>query len=75
MVRQGRGNTQVSILYKSVAGRYRPFRVADGPITARYIFTKNASQDHARPVQLVPFPLRTNKKFQFTCPGTMTSKL
>ena len=26
----------VSILYKSIAGRYRPVRVADGPITARY---------------------------------------
>ena len=31
----------VSILYKSIAGRYRPVRVADGPITARYRF--NAS--------------------------------
>ena len=27
----------VSILYKSIAGRYRPVRVADGPITARYL--------------------------------------
>ena len=33
----------VSILYKSIAGRYRPIRVADGPITARYRFIKNAS--------------------------------
>ena len=33
----------VSILYKSIAGRYRPVRVADGPITARYWFIKNAS--------------------------------
>ena len=33
----------VSILYKSIAGRYRPVRVADGPITARYIFIKYAS--------------------------------
>ena len=32
---------QVSILYKSIAGRYRPVRVADGPITARYRFIKN----------------------------------
>ena len=31
----------VSILYKSLAGRYRPVRVADGPITARYRFIKN----------------------------------
>ena len=36
----------VSILYKSIAGRYRPVRVADGPITARYRFIKNASWDN-----------------------------
>ena len=28
----------VSILHKSTAGRYRPVRVADGPITARCRF-------------------------------------
>ena len=28
----------VSILHKSIAGRYRPVRVADGPITARCRF-------------------------------------
>ena len=33
----------VSILFKSIAGRYRPVRVADGPITAPYRFIKNAS--------------------------------
>ena len=33
----------VSILYKSIAGRYRPVRVADGPIMARYRFIMNAS--------------------------------
>ena len=33
----------VSILYKSIAGRYRPVRVADGPITARYRFIRNAN--------------------------------
>ena len=33
----------VSILYESIAGRYRSVRVADGPITARYRFIKNAS--------------------------------
>ena len=32
-----------SILYKSIADRYRPVRVADGPIMARYRFIKNAS--------------------------------
>ena len=36
----------VSILYKSIADRYRLVRVADGPITARYRFMKkNASWD------------------------------
>ena len=33
----------VNILYKSIAGHYRPVRVADGPVTARYRFIKNAS--------------------------------
>ena len=33
----------VSILHTSIAGRYRPVRVADGPITARCRFMKNAS--------------------------------
>ena len=33
------------ILYKSIAGRYRPVSVADGPITARYRFIKNAYWD------------------------------
>ena len=32
-----------SILYKSIAGRYRPVSYPDGPITARYRFIKNAS--------------------------------
>ena len=33
---------QVSILYKSIAGRYWPVSYPDGPITARYRFIKNA---------------------------------
>ena len=33
----------VRILHKSIAGRYRPVRVADRPITARCRFMKNAS--------------------------------
>ena len=33
----------VSILRKSISGRHRPVRVADGPMTARYRFTQNAS--------------------------------
>ena len=35
----------VSILHKSIAVRYRPVRVADGPITARYRFMYNASKE------------------------------
>ena len=35
----------VSILRKSIAIRYRPVRVADGPITVRCRFIKNASWD------------------------------
>ena len=31
-----------SILYKSIAGRYRPVSYPDGPITARYRLIKNA---------------------------------
>ena len=36
-------STLVSILHKSTAHRYRPVRVADGPITARCRFINNAS--------------------------------
>ena len=32
-----------SIIYKSIAGRYRPVSYPDGPITARYRFINNAS--------------------------------
>ena len=35
-------NIPASILYKSIAGRYRPVIYPDGPITARYRFIKNA---------------------------------
>ena len=42
----------VSILYKSIAGRYRPVRVADGPITARYRFIKNAGWEAVRGMKL-----------------------
>ena len=37
-------NNPVSILRKSTAGRYRPVRIADGPITARCRFIKDASR-------------------------------
>ena len=33
----------VRFLHKSIAGRSRPVRAADEPITARYRFIKNAS--------------------------------
>ena len=38
-----RGTFPVSILRKSISGRHRPVRVADGPMTARCSFTLNAS--------------------------------
>ena len=44
----------VRILYKSTAGRYRPVRVADGPITARYRFIKNAIWDVHGNIRLAP---------------------
>ena len=34
------GDSPASILYKSIAGCYRPVRVTAGPITARYRFIK-----------------------------------
>ena len=37
------GPFPICFLYKSIADRYRPVRVADGLITTRYIFIKNAS--------------------------------
>ena len=46
-VEEGDRGSPVSILYKSIAGRYRPVRVADGPIMARYWFIKNASWVHS----------------------------
>ena len=36
----------VSILLKSITGRYRPVRIADGPITARCRFINNASREN-----------------------------
>ena len=38
-----RESCPVSILHKSIAGRYRPVSCPDGPITARYRFIKNAN--------------------------------
>ena len=35
-----------SILYKSIAGRYRPVSYPDGPITARYRFIKKRTEQN-----------------------------
>ena len=43
-------NIPASILYKSIAGRYRPVSYPDGPRTARYRFIKNAYWDLNRRV-------------------------
>ena len=43
IIRGSTANNPVSILCKSIAGRDRPVRVADGPIMAHYIFIKNVS--------------------------------
>ena len=37
-------HSPVSTLHKSIAGRYRPVRVADGPITACSILIQNVSR-------------------------------
>ena len=44
-------NVPVSILYKSIAGRYRPVRVADGPITTRYRCIRNTTWGPSSPQQ------------------------
>ena len=45
----------VSILRKSISGRHRPVRVADGPMTVRCRFTKNARWDSsAQNIDLAP---------------------
>ena len=53
-----KGISPISILYKSIAGRYWPVSVADGPITARYRFIKNASWEVSKcwntPYSLLP---------------------
>ena len=45
IVRKRNTLTPASILYKSIALRYRPVSYPDGPITDRYSFIKNASWD------------------------------
>ena len=52
----GRQSSPVSVLHKSIAGRYRPVRVADGPITARYRFMENASWNDASARELHMWP-------------------
>ena len=52
-----------SILYKSIAGRYRPVSYPDGPITARYRFIKNAYwvYCHIRDIPRLKTNCETNK--------------
>ena len=57
----------VSTLHKSIAGRYRPVRVADGPRTASCRFIKNASW-----VQMIVIYLHSNVK---TFPVNMLNQL
>ena len=42
-VSKGYDYNPVSVLRKSISGRHRPVRLADGPMTARCRFTKNSS--------------------------------
>ena len=60
-----RADHPASILYKSIAGRYRPVRVADGPITARYRFIKNAKSiaGRYRPVRVADGPITARYRF------------
>ena len=48
-----------SILYKSTAGRYRPVRVADGPIAVRCRFIKNGSRECSLRGCITPTPQST----------------
>ena len=43
----------VSILHKSITGRYRPVRVGDGPITARCRFIASTARDARSPPRTV----------------------
>ena len=47
-VRTHKTGNPASILCKSIAGRYRPVRVADGPITARRRNIKNAYWEESK---------------------------
>ena len=55
--------TTVSIIHKSIAGCYRPVRVADGPITVRCRFIKNASWDSTQKKQICKLLPRFNTNF------------
>ena len=55
-----------SILYKSIAGRYRPDRVADGPITTRYRFIKNASLELGSKYSIILKIAETTEKIRNT---------
>ena len=51
-----------SILYKSIAGRYRPVSYPDGPITARYRFIKNAYWTISAALRVVTVSLKNSQK-------------
>ena len=72
----------VSILYKSIAGHYRPVRVADGPITARYRFIKNANwvgqlhlKDNQRSWKRIPCSSWKIAEVESVSPGRKSSEL
>ena len=53
----------VSILHKSIAGRYRPVRVADGSITSRCRFMQSASwEDYSLRSFILNIRKKKNKK-------------
>ena len=61
----------VSILYKSTAGRYRPVRVADGPITARCRFIKSADWDASVHQAKILLSLRIHSLIRISVTGRL----
>ena len=61
-----------SILYKSIADRYRPVSYPDGPITDRYRFIKNAYWDTANEVNQ-PFGSGEKVQIKFLTAATQSA--
>ena len=57
---QSSDSDPVSILYKSIAGRYRPVGYPDGPISARYRFIKNAGWGYRMGQSFTQIRIRIN---------------